>query len=513
MPHEQGHEEDNDLQDLEELTEEESVTQPNEISVEESPVVFSSMVDAIQQTINAPLFYFTISERVKPVGVGVGRGVGTTDRITQQKFFTLGDIMTGSVYVEHIPREFNDRFKKLVSNPPADSQEQLVSLLVDVSRHLQDNQAVQSLEFGEGLTKTTVVVEFDKNRTSEGNINLASNGIEAINVIDFANVIEVLDFEKIDKENKEAEQRAAAAEATSGVQIVDASGGPLRTSAPAWGFKTNNEGMIENSKGEMVIAPFFKGEEYSMFEFELEADDIFRLQKQMEAAGMDAPPVTEYGQWTSREANFMALIFSRATDTGQWEIDNANGLQGWETTLKEVSENNQEIEGFVKLLQDGKYGQEPVNATPAQIQQILDAGAASLGITLSAKDYTDYAYVAIDALQREATLTDEYNKSAVTDSDIIRGATFRDARSVKPGEYARVLQGSMLPLVIPSYDTLTGNKGIRPELASAQEIVTEQLEKVKANQIQGQQDLTNLRYTTNLFESAMGQIEFMKETT
>ena len=47
----------NDLQDLEELTEEEQVTQPNEISVEESPVVFSSMLDAIQQTINAPLFY------------------------------------------------------------------------------------------------------------------------------------------------------------------------------------------------------------------------------------------------------------------------------------------------------------------------------------------------------------------------------------------------------------------------------------------------------------------------
>lgn len=505
--------EDNDLQDLEELTEEEQVTQPNEVSIEEPPVVFSSMLDVIQQTINAPLFYFTISERVKPVGIGVARGIGTSNRIIQQKFFTLGDIMTGSSYVKHIPREFNDRFKNIVNNPPADSQEQLVSLLVDVSRHLQDNKAVQSLEFGEGTTKTTVVVEFDKNRTSEGNINLASNGVEAINVIDFADVVEKLDFKKIDKENKEAEERAAAAEATEGVQIVDASGGPLRTSAPAWGFKTDNQGMIENSKGEMVEAPFFKGEEYSMFEFELEADDIFRLQKQMEAAGMDAPPVTEYGQWTSREANFMALIFSRATDTGQWEIDTANGLQGWETTLKEVSENNQEVEGFVKLLRDGKYGQEPVNATPAQIQQILDAGAASLGITLSAKDYTDYAYVVTNALQKEATLLDEYNKSAVTDSDIIRGASFRDARSIGEGEYARFLKGSNLPLVIPSYESLTGQKGIRPELASAQEIVTEQLEKIKANQIQGQQDLNNLRYTTNLFESAMGQIEFMKENT
>ena len=279
------------------------------------------------------------------------------------------------------------------------------------------------------------------------------------------------------------------------------------------GFKTDNQGLIENSKGEMVEAPFFKGEEYSMFEFELEADDIFRLQKQMEAAGMDAPPVTEYGQWTSREANFMALIFSRATDSGQCETDTANGLQGCETTLKEVSENNQAVEGFVKLLRDGKYGQEPVNATPAQIQQILDAGAASLGITLSAKDYTDYAYVVTNALQKEATLIDEYNRSAVTDSDIIRGASFRDVRSMEEGEYARYLKAGELPLVIPSYESLTGQKGIRPELASAQEIVTEELKKIKANQIQGQQDLNNLRYTTNLFESAMGQIEFMKENT
>ncbi len=507
--------EENDLQDLEELTEEESVTQPNEVSIQEPPVVFSSLLDVIQQTINAPLFYFTISEQqTRPVTQGAGLGMyAPASVITDQRFYTLGDVLTGNVYVKHIPREFNDRFKTLVSNPSENAQTELVSLLEDVSRHLQDNDAKQTVEIGEGPTKSSIVVEFDKDRTMEGNTNLATVGAESVNVIDFADFVEGINFDKIEADRKEAEQRKAAAEATSGAQTVDVTGGPLRTSAPAWGFKTNNEGMIENSKGEMVLAPFFKGEEYSMFEFELEADDIFRLQKQMEAAGMDAPPVTEYGQWTSREANFMALIFSRATDTGQWETDSANGLQGWETTLKEVSENNQEIEGFVKLLQDGKYGQEPVNATPAQIQQILDAGAASLGITLSAKDYTDYAYVAIDALQREATLTDEYNKSAVTDSDLIRGATFRDVRSMEEGEYARYLKAGELPLVIPSYETLTGNKGIRPQLASAQEIATEELEKIKANQIQGKQDLTNLRYITNLFETAMGQIEFMKETT
>ena len=144
---------------------------------------------------------------------------------------------------------------------------------------------------------------------------------------------------------------------------------------------------------------------------------------------------------------------------------------------------------------------------------LAGAGAASLGITLSAKDYTDYAYVVTNALQKEATLLDEYNKSAVTDSDIIRGSSFRDVRSMEEGEYARYLKAGELPLVIPSYESLTGQKGIRPELASAQEIVTEELKKIKANQIQGQQDLNNLRYTTNLFESAMGQIEFMKENT
>tara|TARA_R100001510_G_scaffold43769_1_gene40231 strand:- start:1657 stop:3186 length:1530 start_codon:yes stop_codon:yes gene_type:complete len=508
-------EEENDLQDLEELTEEEQVTQPNEVSIEEPPIVFSSMLEAIQLTINAPLFYFTISEQQsRPVTQGAGIGMfAPATVITDQRFYTLGDVLTGNVYVKHIPREFNDRFKKLVTNPGEDAQTELVSLLEDVGRHLQDNDAKQTVELGEGNTKSTLIVEFDKDKTMEGNVNLATGDAESINVSEYADVIEQLDFVKINKERKEAEEKAAAEESTAGVQIVDASGGPLRTSAPAWGFKTDNQGLIENSKGEMVEAPFFKGEEYSMFEFELEADDIFRLQKQMEAAGMDAPPVTEYGQWTSREANFMALIFSRATDTGQWEIDTANGLQGWETTLKEVSENNQAVEGFVKLLRDGKYGQEPVNATPAQIQQILDAGAASLGITLSAKDYTDYAYVVTNALKKEATLIDEYNRSAVTDSDIIRGASFRDVRSMEEGEYARYLKAGELPLVIPSYESLTGQKGIRPQLASAQEIVTEQLKKIKANQIQGQQDLNNLRYTTNLFESAMGQIEFMKENT
>ena len=54
--------EENDLQDLEELTEEEQVTQPDSVSIEEPQAAYTSLVDVIQQTINAPLFYFTISE-------------------------------------------------------------------------------------------------------------------------------------------------------------------------------------------------------------------------------------------------------------------------------------------------------------------------------------------------------------------------------------------------------------------------------------------------------------------
>ena len=67
-----------------------------------------------------------------------------------------------------------------------------------------------------------------------------------------------------------------------------------------------------------------------------------------------------------------------------------------------ILKSSPKLEGFIKLVLDGQYGKEPVNATPAQIQQILDAGAASLGITLSAKDYRDYAYVAVNAFQKEA---------------------------------------------------------------------------------------------------------------
>ena len=65
---------------------------------------------------------------------------------------------------------------------------------------------------------------------------------------------------------------------------------------------------------------------------------------------------------------------------------------------------------------DVKYGQNPGNATPAQIQNMLDTAAASLGIVLS-KDYADYANVVTKALTKASVLEDEYNKSVVTDKD------------------------------------------------------------------------------------------------
>lgn len=502
--------EENDLQDLEELTEEEQVTQPDSISIEEPQAAYTSLVDVIQQTINAPLFYFTISEISAPKGLGATRYVAGQQSIVQQKFFSLGDVMTGSVYVKHIPQELKTRFRDVVENP---TQEKLVSLVNDVNNHLQDNKATQSVPVGEGRKATSILVEFDKKKSKEGNFSLSTGEGAAVNAADFANVVEKLDFEKIDAVDKEAAEQAEAASAVTGAQIAmqDVQGGPVRTSAPAWGFKTDNEGMIVNSKGERVKAPFFKGEEYSMFEFDLEEDDIFRLQQQMVQAGMDAPPVTEFGQWTAREANFMSIIFSNATDSGKWETDSANGLQGWESTLAEVAEDNQEIEAFVKLMADGKYGQNPGNATPAQIQNMLDSAAASLGIVLSAKDYADYANVVTKALTKASVLEAEYNKSTVTDKDLILGAKFRDARSIGKGEYGRFLKGSMLPLVIPSYEALSGQKGVKPEVMSAQEIVTEELQILKAPQIAGQDYINNLKYTTNLFESAMNQIEFVGE--
>ena len=100
------------------------------------------------------------------------------------------------------------------------------------------------------------------------------------------------------------------------------------------------------------------------------------------------------------------------------------------------------------------------------------------------------------------------NNAAVTDRDLLFGTNFRDPRSAKKGEYGRFLEGSDLPLILPSYEFLTQEAGYQPPVLSTEEILNDEIKKLKSRQIEGNQDLAAIKYTTNLFETAMGKITY-----
>ena len=48
----------------------------------------------------------------------------------------------------------------------------------------------------------------------------------------------------------------------------------------------------------------------------------------------------------------------------------------------------------------------------------------------------------INALQQEKESVQAFNKSLVSDRDIILGATFKDPRGIKEGEFGRFFKGT-----------------------------------------------------------------------
>ena len=89
---------------------------------------------------------------------------------------------------------------------------------------------------------------------------------------------------------------------------------------------------------------------------------------------------------------------------------------------------------------------------------MLETAAAANDTELSAKDLVDYAYVVINALEQEKASIAAFNDSLVSDRDIILGATFKDPRGIKEGEFGRFFKGNDLPLVLPSVEFLTQQK-------------------------------------------------------
>ena len=145
---------------------------------------------------------------------------------------------------------------------------------------------------------------------------------------------------------------------------------------------------------------------------------------------------------------------------------------------------------------------------------MLDIGAATNGVELSARDYVNYAYVVIDALGKQGELETAFNNSLPTDRDIILGAKFMDARAIRDEDTSyRFFTGNNMPLVLPSMEFLTQSKGgPAPTVVSAQDIINEEIGKLKANQIAGNKTLKDIQNVTNLFEQSMQSIGFGSET-
>ena len=244
---------------------------------------------------------------------------------------------------------------------------------------------------------------------------------------------------------------------------------------------------------------------------DMDPSEVFALQQKMVRAGMKAPTVEQYGQWSDTEANFMSAVFIKAADDTDfsWEKDTAAGLPAYTTALQELMDEVGQTEDFIKLLNEANYLQSEPNVSPAQIQQLLDQAAAGLGITLTAQNLVDYGNLAVQAYGQAAALEKDFQGSLITDRDVILGTTYKDIRAVGEGEFPRYLKGAAVPLVLPSYEYLMGQKGPQPEVKSALEIVTEALE--ARPEIQQQQaaneDLQDIKYSTNLFEASMGAIE------
>ena len=454
-------------------------------TTEEPQKKYASIAELISQSFAQPLYFFTVETP----------GPTKTARGTIEKLWSITEVMENTDFSEFISDETRAKYADIVANPNLDAQAKVVELITDVYDDISTGKKQYVVEAEGTFTQPgkDTIITFNEKQTTGATLSYK----------DFAEGVENTSTEEIvlAEEVEEASKTA---------QDIQAAQGAIRTSHPTWGYKTTKKGLIQNSTGEFVPAPFWKGNEYSMFS-DMDPSEIFALQQKMVRAGMKAPTVEQYGQWSDTEANFMSAVFIKAADDTEfsWEKDTAAGLPAYTTALQELMDEVGQTEDFIKLLNEANYLQSEPNVSPAQIQQLLDQAAAGLGITLTAQNLVDYGNLAVQAYGQAAALEKDYQGSLITDRDVILGTTYKDIRAVGEGEFPRYLKGAAVPLVLPSYEYLMGQKGPQPEVKSALEIVTEALE--ARPEIQQQQaaneDLQDIKYSTNLFEASMGAIE------
>ena len=535
MSHKDGHD-DNEMS-----AEEFDYLMGEETSVEEPPIVvneneiiqpqpsakYQSIFDLIQTNVALPMFYFDsfLEDEVETYA-----GKKELNLLANgSQFFSIKEIMTKPEFAPFITQELKNTYNTILNNPTIKVQDDFVNFITELGQTLDSGQKTQRVpNTYQSVDATdfqpTVILQYNKKETENGNMQLgADKGL--VSYVNIADNIANQNFNKIVKEEEVTVEQDAQERRVAAAQETIVSEGIIRTSSPAWGYSTDNEGyqkvIAADGSESFESAPFFKGEEYSRFNT-LDQSEILLLQQSLVRAGMVAPRIDEYGVWTDREANFMSVIFMRATDTGQARKDIANGLEGWETTLKEVSENFAANEGFIELLKAGNYGSQAPNVAPSTVHAMLKKAAAANGVELSSKDLVNYASVVTNALTQEADLQKQFDNAAVTDRDIILNAQFKDPRAIKDGEMPRFFTGNNMPLVLPSYDYLTQGKGglasglagdgynktTAPTLRSAQEIVNEQIDLMTQNQQAGNTTLADMKYSANLFEQSMGMIGY-----
>ena len=535
MSHKDGH------NDNEMSAEEFDYLMGEETSVEEPPIVvneneiiqsqpsakYQSIFDLIQTNVALPIFYFDsfLEDEVETYA-----GKKELNLLANgSQFFSIKEIMTKPEFAPFITQELKNTYNTILNNPTIKVQDDFVNFITELGQTLDSGQKTQRVpNTYQSVDATdfqpTVILQYNKKETENGNMQLgADKGL--VSYVNIADNIANQNFNKIVKEEEVTVEQDAQERRVAAAQETIVSEGIIRTSSPAWGYSTGNDGfqkvIAADGSESFEPAPFFKGEEYSRFNT-LDQSEILLLQQSLVRAGMVAPRIDEYGVWTDREANFMSVIFMRATDTGQARKDIANGLEGWETTLKEVSENFAANEGFIELLKAGNYGSQAPNVSPSTVHAMLKKAAAANGVELSSKDLVNYASVVTNALTQEADLQKQFDNAAVTDRDIILNAKFKDPRAIKDGEMPRFFTGNNMPLVLPSYDYLTQGKGglasglagdgynktTAPTLRSAQEIVNEQIDLMTQNQQAGNTTLADMKYSANLFEQSMGMIGY-----
>ena len=492
---------------VDELLEEEVVEETEDVSEKEvTRLTANSVYSYVENIVNMPVFFFNFGDPTVSAGA---RGMVLEGFIPSEDsaFFSLKQLVTKPEFLQILPRQFESRYRNITNFGLAEEnlEEALNDLLSDIDEYFTEN--VETRVGNE-------IIAYDKELTDRGSavttINLyGENTGEPTSFKDFLATIDGTNVPTI-KEQAEAFVTKVEEEAELATsQQIQNNKDSYSTSGNAWGITTTQEGYIANPEKptEFMVAPFIKGDEYRDF-VDMSEAEIFKLQKQMVAAGMSPPTVDEYGQWTAREANFMVGIFVEATDSGTWYQDKINKVPMWTTALANVTTSFKERDALSNILRAEGYGVPAPNPSTSQIKSLLDNAAAANGVVLSESDYVNFANVVIKAMKQSAQSQLDSDNAAVTDRDLLFGTNFRDPRSAKKGEYGRFLEGSDLPLILPSYEFLTQEAGYQPPVLSTEEILNEEIKKLKSKQIEGNQDLAAIKYTTNLFETAMGKITY-----